>query len=64
MVFLVGPEYRLLAGVSAVFGLLAIVIAVTAGHVLNSGTAAATIGAVLATWRAGVITTAELRWRA
>jgi hypothetical protein len=62
-IFFIDPEYRLLAGASAVFGLLAIVIAATAGHVLNSGTAAATIGAVLATWRVGVITAKELRWR-
>jgi hypothetical protein len=60
---LLNPEFNLLAGVMAVFCALAIAIALLAGHVLNSGTAAATVGTVLATWRAGLFLVPELRWR-
>lgn len=61
--FIRSPDLHLLAGAVAAFAILIILVALAAGHVLNSGMAATSMGAVLASWRVARVPIPEARWK-
>lgn len=63
LMFVRSPELHLLAGAVAAFAILVILVAIAAGHVINSGMAATSMGAVLASWRVARIPIPEAKWK-